>query len=222
MHSKVIAIDGPSASGKGTLALNIATELGWLILDSGAIYRLIGLLADRFGLLHQEEKLIAKLQEVDFRFDQGNCYIDDEDVTEKIRTEEVGKLASIIASFPSLREAVLELQRGFRRLPGLVADGRDMGTVVFPSADLKIFLEASAQARAERRYNELKNKGFDVTLPLLLEQILERDKRDSERSVAPLIPADDSILIDTSDLSVAAVTKLVLGFVNEKGLVEGI
>jgi len=222
MHSKVIAIDGPSASGKGTLALNVATELGWLILDSGAIYRLIGLLADRFGLLRQEEKLIAKLQEVDFRFDQGNCYIDDEDVTEKIRTEEVGKLASIIASFPSLREAVLELQRGFRRLPGLVADGRDMGTVVFPSADLKIFLEASAQARAERRYNELKNKGFDVTLPLLLEQILERDKRDSERSVAPLIPADDSILIDTSDLSVAAVTKLVLGFVNEKGLVEGI
>ena len=222
MHSKVIAIDGPSASGKGTLALNIATELGWLILDSGAIYRLIGLLADRFGLLHQEEKLIAKLQEVDFRFDQGNCYIDDEDVTEKIRTEEVGKLASIVASFPSLRETVLGLQRGFRRLPGLVADGRDMGTVVFPSADLKIFLEASAQARAERRYNELKNKGFDVTLPLLLEQILERDKRDSERSVAPLIPADDSILIDTSDLSVAAVTKLVLGFVNEKGLVEGI
>ena len=222
MHSKVIAIDGPSASGKGTLALNVATELGWLILDSGAIYRLIGLLADRFGLLRQEEKLIAKLQEVDFRFDQGNCYIDDEDVTEKIRTEEVGKLASIIASFPSLREAVLELQRGFRRLPGLVADGRDMGTVVFPSADLKIFLEASAQARAERRYNELKNKGFDVTLPLLLEQILERDKRDSERSVAPLIAADDSILIDTSDLSVAAVTKLVLGFVNEKGLVEGI
>lgn len=221
-QSKVIAIDGPSASGKGTLALNIATELGWLILDSGAIYRLIGLLASRFNLVDQEEKLIAKLQACDFRFEEGNCYIDDEDVTEEIRTEEVGKIASIVASFPGLREAVLELQRGFRRLPGLVADGRDMGTVVFPSADLKIFLEASAQARAERRYNELKNKGLDVTLPLLLEQILERDKRDSERSVAPLIPADDSILIDTSDLSVAAVTKLVLGFVNQKGLVEGV
>ena len=172
--------------------------------------------------MDQEEKLIAKLQACDFRFEEGNCYIDDEDVTEEIRTEEVGKIASIVASFPGLREAVLELQRGFRRLPGLVADGRDMGTVVFPSADLKIFLEASAQARAERRYNELKNKGLDVTLPLLLEQILERDKRDSERSVAPLIPADDSILIDTSDLSVAAVTKLVLGFVSERGLVEGV
>ena len=222
LRSKVIAIDGPSASGKGTLALNIATELGWLILDSGAIYRLIGLLASRFNLVDQEEKLIVKLQACDFRFEEGNCYIDDEDVTEEIRTEEVGKIASIVASFPGLREAVLELQRGFRRLPGLVADGRDMGTVVFPSADLKIFLEASAQARAERRYNELKNKGLDVTLPLLLEQILERDKRDSERSVAPLIPADDSILIDTSDLSVAAVTKLVLGFVSERGLVEGV
>jgi len=222
MRSKVIAIDGPSASGKGTLALNIATELGWLILDSGAIYRLIGLLASRYNLVDQEEKLIANLQAFDFRFEEGNCYIDDEDVTEEIRTEEVGKIASIVASFPGLREAVLELQRRFRRPPGLVADGRDMGTVVFPSADLKIFLEASAQARAERRYNELKNKGLDVTLPLLLEQILERDKRDSERSVAPLIPADDSILIDTSDLSVAAVTKLVLGFVNQKGLVEGV
>ncbi len=222
MRSKVIAIDGSSASGKGTLALNVATELGWLILDSGAIYRSIGLLASRFNLVDQEEKLITKLQEFDFRFEEGNCYIDDEDVTGEIRTEEVGKIASIVASFPGLREAVLELQRGFRRLPGLVADGRDMGTVVFPSADLKIFLEASAQARAERRYNELKNKGLDVTLPLLLEQILERDKRDSERSVAPLIPADDSILIDTSDLSVAAVTKLVLGFVNKRGLVEGV
>ncbi len=218
-QSKVIAIDGPSASGKGTLASNIGAELGWLILDSGAIYRLIGLLANRFDLLAQEKKLILKLQESDFRFECSRCYIDNEDVTEAIRTEEVGNMASTVAGFPSVRAAVLELQRGFRRPPGLVADGRDMGTVVFPDAELKIFLEASAQARAERRYNELKNKDFDVTLPLLLEQILERDKRDSERSVAPLIPAGDSILIDTSGLSIAAVTKLVLGLVGEKGLV---
>ena len=198
MLAKVIAIDGPSASGKGTLALNLANELGWPVLDSGAIYRLIGLLADRLDLLDKEEELIARLQQFNFRFEQGSCYIDDEYVTEKIRTEEVGKMASTIATFRELRKAVLELQRGFRRPPGLIADGRDMGTVVFPDADLKIFLEASAHARAKRRYNELKNKGFDVTLPLLLDQILERDKRDSERSVAPLIPASDSILIDTS------------------------
>ena len=216
---KVIAIDGPSASGKGTLALNLANELGWPVLDSGAIYRLIGLLADRLDLLDKEEELIVRLQQFDFRFEQGSCYIDDEDVTEKIRTEEVGKMASTIATFRELRKAVLELQRGFRRPPGLIADGRDMGTVVFPDADLKIFLEASAHARAKRRYNELKNKGFDVTLPLLLDQILERDKRDSERSVAPLIPASDSILIDTSDLSIAGMTKRVLGLVAEKDLV---
>ena len=219
MLAKVIAIDGPSASGKGTLALNLANELGWPVLDSGAIYRLIGLLADRLDLLDKEEELIARLQQFNFRFEQGSCYIDDEYVTEKIRTEEVGKMASTIATFRELRKAVLELQRGFRRPPGLIADGRDMGTVVFPDADLKIFLEASAHARAKRRYNELKNKGFDVTLPLLLDQILERDKRDSERSVAPLIPASDSILIDTSDLSIAGMTKRVLGLVAEKDLV---
>ena len=217
--SKVIAIDGPSASGKGTLALNLANDLGWGVLDSGAIYRLIGLIAGRLDLLDQEELLITQLRQFDFCFEQGRCYINDEDVTEKIRTEEIGKMASTIARFPELRNTVLDLQRGFRRPPGLIADGRDMGTVVFPDADLKIFLEASAHARANRRYNELKNKGFDVTLPLLLDQILERDKRDSERSVAPLIPAYDSILIDTSDLSIAEVTKLVLGFVAEKDLV---
>ncbi len=217
--SKVIAIDGPSASGKGTLALNLANDLGWGVLDSGAIYRLIGLIAGRLDLLDQEELLITQLRQFDFCFEQGRCYINDEDVTEKIRTEEIGKMASTIARFPELRNTVLDLQRGFRRPPGLIADGRDMGTVVFPDADLKIFLEASAHARANRRYNELKNKGFDVTLPLLLDQILERDKRDSERSVAPLIPAYDSILIDTSDMSIGEVTKLVLGFVAEKDLV---
>ena len=220
MLSKVIAIDGPSASGKGTLASNIARELGWATLDSGSIYRAIGLLAGRLGLLDQESELVLKLRDFDLRFENGSCFLADEDLTQEIRTEEVGKMASAIASFPSLRETVLDLQRDFRRPPGLVADGRDMGTIVFPNADLKIFLDASAEARAERRYNELKNKGFDVSLPLLLEQMLQRDKKDSERSVAPLIPAEDSILIDSSGLSILDVTKSVLDLVKQKGWVE--
>ena len=220
MLSKVIAIDGPSASGKGTLASNIARELGWATLDSGSIYRAIGLLAGRLGLLDQESELVLKLRDFDLRFENGSCFLADEDLTQEIRTEEVGKMASAIASFPSPRETVLSLQRDFRRPPGLVADGRDMGTIVFPNADLKIFLDASAEARAERRYNELKNKGFDVSLPLLLEQMLQRDKKDSERSVAPLIPAEDSILIDSSGLSILDVTKSVLDLVKQKGWVE--
>ena len=220
MLSKVIAIDGPSASGKGTLASNIARELGWATLDSGAIYRAIGLFAGRLGLLDQESELVLKLRDFDLRFENGSCFLADEDLTQEIRTEEVGKMASAIASFPSLRETVLDLQRDFRRPPGLVADGRDMGSIVFPNADLKIFLDASAEARAERRYNELKNKGFDVNLPLLLEQMLQRDKKDSERSVAPLIPAEDSILIDSSALSILDVTESVLDLVKQKGWVE--
>ena len=220
MLSKVIAIDGPSASGKGTLASNIARELGWVTLDSGSIYRAIGLLAGRLGLLDQESELVLKLRDFDLRFENGSCFLADENLTQEIRTEEVGKMASAIASFPSLRETVLNLQRDFRRPPGLVADGRDMGTIVFPNADLKIFLDASAEARAERRYNELKNKGFDVSLPVLLEQLLQRDKKDSERSVAPLIPAEDSILIDSSGLSILDVTKSVLDLVKQKGWVE--
>ena len=218
MLSKVIAIDGPSASGKGTLASNIARELGWVTLDSGAIYRAIGLLAGRLGLLDQESELVLKLRDFDLRFENGSCFLADEDLTQEIRTEEVGKMASAIASFPSLRETVLNLQRDFRRPPGLVADGRDMGTIVFPNADLKIFLDASAEARAERRYNELKNKGFDVSLPLLLEEILDRDARDRERSVAPLRPADDSILIDSSQLSAFEVTEVALSTLEKLGI----
>ena len=146
------------------------------------------------------------------------CFVDDEDVSEQIRTEKVGKLASNIATFSNLRAEVLDLQRGFRKAPGLVADGRDMGTVVFPDAEVKFFLEASAEARAQRRYNELKNKGFDVRLPLLLEEILERDARDRERSVAPLRPADDSILIDSSQLSAFEVTEVALRTLEKLGI----
>ena len=214
----MITIDGSSASGKGTLAKNIAEKLNWRILDSGAIYRVIGLLAERYDLLNSEQLLIQKLGDVDIQFLKHGCFVDDEDVSKEIRTEEVGKLASRIAAFPNLRSEVLDLQRGFRKAPGLVADGRDMGTLVFPEAEVKFFLEASAEARALRRYNELKIKGFDVTLPLLLEEILDRDTRDRERSVAPLRPADDSILIDSSQLNAFEVAELALNTLEKKGI----
>ena len=217
-EAKVITIDGSSASGKGTLAKNIAEKLNWGILDSGAIYRVIGLVAERYDLLNDERALIKKLEDIDIQFLSHGCFVDDEDVSEQIRTEKVGKLASNIATFSSLRAEVLDLQRGFRKAPGLVADGRDMGTVVFPDAEVKFFLEASAEARAQRRYNELKNKGFDVRLPLLLEEILDRDARDRERSVAPLRPADDSILIDSSQLSAFEVTEVALRTLEKLGI----
>ncbi len=217
-EAKVITIDGSSASGKGTLAKNIAEKLNWGILDSGAIYRVIGLVAERYDLLNDERALIKKLEDIDIQFLSHGCFVDDEDVSEQIRTEKVGKLASNIATFSNLRAEVLDLQRGFRKAPGLVADGRDMGTVVFPDAEVKFFLEASAEARAQRRYNELKNKGFDVRLPLLLEEILDRDARDRERSVAPLRPADDSILIDSSQLSAFEVTEVALSTLEKLGI----
>ena len=217
-EAKVIAIDGSSASGKGTLAKSIAEKLNWRILDSGSIYRVIGLVAERYNFLEKEQLLIKKIRDIEIQFLKDGCFIDDEDVSEQIRTEEVGKLASTIAAFPNLRSEVLDLQRGFRKAPGLVADGRDMGTVVFPEAEVKFFLEASAETRAQRRYNELKNKGFDVTLPLLLEEILDRDARDRERSVAPLRPAEDSILIDSSQFSAFEVAELALDILEKKGI----
>ena len=175
-------------------------------------------MAKRCNLLEKEQLLIKKIRGIEIQFLQHGCFVDDEDVSEQIRTEEVGKLASTIAAYPNLRSEVLDLQRGFRKAPGLVADGRDMGTVVFPEAEVKFFLEASAETRAQRRYNELKNKGFDVTLPLLLEEILDRDARDRERSVAPLRPADDSILIDSSQLSAFEVAELALNTLEKKGI----
>ena len=217
-EAKVITIDGSSASGKGTLAKNIAEKLNWRILDSGVIYRVIALVAERYDLVNHERPLIRKLRNIEIQFLNQGCLVDDEDVSQEIRTEEIGKLASMVATFPNLRAEILDLQRGFRKAPGLVADGRDMGTVVFPKAEVKFFLEASAEARAQRRYNELKNRGFDVTLPLLLQEILDRDARDSERSAAPLRPADDSILIDSSQLSASEVAEVAFGTLEEKGI----
>ncbi len=220
----VLAIDGPSGSGKGTIAHAVAHELGWHLLDSGALYRLTALAAARRGIDPTSEFEVARLAAgLDIRFggksaDDEAVFLGDDEVSDAIRTEECGQLASAVARLPAVREALLTLQRGFRQAPGLVADGRDMGTTVFPDADLKVFLTASAEERAKRRHKQLKDKGIDVSLPALSRDIAERDRRDSERSVAPLRPADDARVLDSSQLSVAEVTRTVIGWAEALGL----
>ena len=212
----VIAIDGPSGSGKGTIARRVAAELGWHLLDSGALYRLVALAAaDRDKAEASEDELAAIAASLDVRFDcneQGEerVWLDGEDVGERIRTEECGSLASRVAALQEVRTSLLAVQRAFRKAPGLVADGRDMGTKVFPDAALKVFLTASAEERAKRRHKQLKDKGIDVSLPALSRDIEERDRRDSERSVAPLQAADDARLLDSSNLTIDEVTRTVL------------
>ena len=202
----VVTIDGPSGAGKGTLAAAIAEARGWHLLDSGALYRIIAVVALRQGVSLSDAALLAALcSELQIVFGAGSVTVNGDDLTDAIRTEDVGSAASVVAALPPVREAILTLQKGFRRAPGLVADGRDMGTVVFPDAPVKIFLDASAEARAERRYNQLKNKGLSVKFPALLEQIQERDARDRERAVAPLRPAEDALIIDSSEMSIDAV-----------------
>jgi len=207
----VIAIDGPSASGKGTITQIVAERLGWHYLDSGAIYRLAALAALRRGLSLEEEEALAELGgKLDVRFEEGEIYLDGERVTEAIRAEEVGNAASKIAVFPKLRQALLARQRAFRRAPGLVADGRDMGSTVFPDAALKIFLTASAEARAERRYKQLMAKGICANLAAILQDINQRDARDAARSAAPLQKCADASYLDTSSLSIDQVVAEVL------------
>ena len=207
----VLAIDGPSGSGKGTLAAWIATELGWHLLDSGALYRIVAAMAVRQGLdVDAEPTMQALAESLDIAFPDGKVLVDGLDLTDEIRTEEIGVMASRVAALPAVRGAILQLQRNFAKVPGLVADGRDMGTVVFPHAGLKIFLDASAQARAERRYNQLKNKGLSVSLRDLLEQIQERDARDRERATAPLKPATDAMLIDSTQMTIQEVCNTVM------------
>ena len=219
----VITIDGPSGSGKGTIARGVATALGYHLLDSGALYRLVALSVDRHGKADASEKEIAGIAaSLDVRFsadDDGRelIWLDDEEVGDQLRTEECGLLASRVASLPAVREALLTLQKSFREAPGLVADGRDMGTVVFPDAGLKIFLTASAEERAKRRHKQLNDKGIDVSLAALSRDIEDRDRRDSERSVAPLRPAEDARILDSSGQSIEAVTNLVLDWVRELG-----
>jgi len=215
-NAPVLAIDGPSGSGKGTIARRVAAALGWHLLDSGALYRLLALAAHRGGRTDASEEELAQIAgEMNIRFaadDAGEqaIWLEGQDVTREIRTEECGRMASAIAVLPEVRRALLDVQKGFRRAPGLVADGRDMGTQVFPDAGLKVFLTASAGERAKRRHKQLKDKGIDVSLPALSRDIEARDRRDSERSVAPLRPAEDARLLDSSNLTIDEVTQTVM------------
>lgn len=217
----VVAIDGPVGSGKGTIARRVATSLGWHLLDSGALYRLVALASVKRGVAETEEEDLAALASdlsVEFETDQSGderIFLDGEDVTSDIRSEECGRVASAVASFSGVRAALLEIQRGFRKKPGLVADGRDMGSTVFPNAFLKVYLTASAEERAKRRHKQLKDKGIDVSLPALSRDIEDRDRRDSERTVAPLRPAADARLLDSSGQSIDEVTQTVLDWVAE-------
>nr|WP_326529979.1 bifunctional 3-phosphoshikimate 1-carboxyvinyltransferase/cytidylate kinase [Rhodoferax sp.] len=211
----VVCVDGPTASGKGTLAVEVARKLGYHFLDSGSLYRITALAAQRAGLPLdvQGEASIAELVKcLDIRFINGQILLNGDDVTEAIRTEEAGMNASRVSPLPLVRQALVELQHRFRQLPGLVADGRDMGTVIFPDAQLKVFLTASAERRADRRYKQLISKGIPATLPSLRADLEARDARDSSRAVAPLRPAEDALLLDNSDLTVEESTNLVLGW----------
>ena len=220
----VIAIDGPSGSGKGTIARRVANALGWHLLDSGALYRLVAVAAGKQGLaLDSGQELADLARNLAVRFGSDGSggeriWLQNEDVTGLVRTEECGAGASQVAALLPVREALLELQRSFRKAPGLVADGRDMGSFVFPDAAAKIFLTASPEERAKRRYKQLKGKGIDVTLPALSRDIEDRDRRDSERSVAPLKPAEDARILDSSGESIETVTQMVLDWVAEAGV----
>nr|WP_312507848.1 (d)CMP kinase [Pseudomonas luteola] len=220
----VITVDGPGGSGKGTIAALLSRRLGWNLLDSGALYRLLAFAARNHGVdLTNEESLKALAAYLDVQFQAGHEHgqrivLEGEDVTDFIRTEDIGAGASQVAILPAVREALLQRQKAFREAPGLIADGRDMGTVVFPDAELKIFLTASAEERARRRYLQLKKKGESVTLPGLLEEIRERDERDTQRTVAPLKPADDAIVLDSTNLSIEQVLDHILALAAERDL----
>jgi len=222
----VVTVDGPSGSGKGTICRLLARELGWHLLDSGALYRVTALAARNHGVAfddHQAMEVLAGHLDVQFEAgtdlgDEARVILEGDDVTDLVRTEETGALASEVAVIPVVRSALLQRQRAFRTRPGLVADGRDMGTVVFPQAELKIYLTASADERAERRFLQLQQKGENVSLPRLVSDIKARDKRDMERAVAPLRPAQDALTVDTTGVGIDAVFQQVLSAAIDKGL----
>jgi len=222
--STIITIDGPSGSGKGTLAARLAVHYGFHLLDSGALYRLLGLAAQQRGLLtqiNQADGLVELAQNLDIQFipDQQQrltVLLDQQDVTEQIRTEQIGLLASKVAVIPEVRDALLMRQRDFAQPPGLVADGRDMGTVVFRDAPVKIYLTASAEARASRRVKQLQGLGLDASIQDILSDLVARDKRDMERSIAPLRAADDALSIDSSDLGIEDVFRALVNYIDQK------